>query len=212
MNERLGLTPRANGLGARMRTPGPSRVRGGRARPCEDDRMVEDSDAVPGWDAAYEDLKRIARARLHAAGGLTQLNTTALVNETFAKWGHRADSSAFPTKGHFFAYAARVMRSLIVDMVRERQAERRGGGVEIQPLDTTLGRELASPEDDEAVEVDEALRSLQALEPRLAQVVEMRYYAGMSEAEIAAALGLSERTVRRDWEKARALLRTMLET
>lgn len=173
--------------------------------------MPEDNDAVPGWEAAYDELKRIARARLHAAGGLTQLNTTALVNETFAKWGHRADASAFPTKGHFYAYAARVMRSLIVDMVRERQAQRRGGDADLLPLDTALGSELASPTDDEAVQVDEALRSLQALEPRLAQVVEMRYYAGMSEAEIADALGLSERTVRRDWEKARALLRTMLQ-
>jgi RNA polymerase sigma factor (TIGR02999 family) len=169
------------------------------------------ADAVPGWDEAYGELKRIARARLHAAGGVTHLNTTALVNETFAKWGHRADASAFPSKGHFYSYAAKVMRTLIVDMVRERQTQRRGGDWQAVTLSTTLSSALAAPSDDEAVQVDEALGSLQAMEPRLAQVVEMRYYAGMSEAEIGAALGLSERTVRRDWDKARALLRTMLQ-
>lgn len=173
-------------------------------------------DAPPGWEAAYEELKRIAHARLHAAGGagggqgLTQLNTTALVNETFARWGHRADASQFPSRGHFFAYAARVMRSVVVDLVRERQAERRGGGWQGVTLDTALGNQLAAPQDDEALQVDEALQALQAVEPRLAQVVEMRYFAGMSEDEIAEVLGLSERTVRRDWEKARALLRSML--
>lgn len=168
-------------------------------------------DAVPGWDEAYGELKRIARARLHAAGGIAHLNTTALVNETFAKWGHRADTASFPSKGHFYAYAAQVMRTLVVDMVREHQAQRRGGGWQAVTLGTTLGSELAAPSDDEALQVDEALRSLQALEPRLARVVEMRYYAGMSEAEIGEAMGVSERTVRRDWEKARALLRTMLQ-
>lgn len=170
----------------------------------------DDLDAVPGWAEAYAELKHIAHARLRAAGGLTQLDTTGLVHETFARWGHRVDRSAFPTKGHFYAYAARVMRSLIVDMVRQRQAERHGGGLDRVTLDTALGAALPAPDDAEALQVDEALKALQAVEPRLAQVVDMRYFAGMSEAEIADALGLSERTVRRDWDKARALLRTML--
>ena len=173
--------------------------------------MPDDLDAVPGWAEAYDELKRIAHARLRAAGGLTQLDTTGLVHETFARWGHRADRSAFPSKGHFYAYAARVMRSLIVDLVRQRQAERRGGDLEHVTLDTALGAALPAPAaDDEALQVNEALEALQAVEPRLAQVVDMRYFAGMREAEIAEALGLSERTVRRDWDKARALLRTML--
>jgi len=171
---------------------------------------AQDPDAVPGWAEAYAELKHIAHARLRAAGGLTQLDTTGLVHETFARWGHRADRSAFPSKGHFYAYAARVMRSLIVDLVRQRQAERRGGDLERVTLDTALGAALPAPAEDEALQVDEALQALQAVEPRLAQVVELRYFAGMAEAEIAEALGLSERTVRRDWDKARALLRSML--
>ncbi|MCE2659913.1 MAG: sigma-70 family RNA polymerase sigma factor [Rubrivivax sp.] len=167
-------------------------------------------DAVPSWEDAYTELKQIARARLHASGGLTQLNTTALVSETFVRWGHRMDPSAFPSKGHFFAYAARVMRSVVVDLVRERAALRRGGDWQAVTLDTQVGERLAAPSDEEVLQVDEALGALQALEPRLAEVVNMRYFAGMTEPEIAEALGLSERTVRRDWEKARALLCSML--
>jgi RNA polymerase sigma factor (TIGR02999 family) len=170
-----------------------------------------DEDTPPGWAAAYEDLKRIARARLHAAAGPAPLNTTALVHETFARWGHRADLGRFPSKGHFFAYAARVMRSVVVDLVREQRAASRGGDWQGVTLDTQLGERLAAPEPDEALQVDEALQALATVEPRLTQVVEMRYYAGMSEAEIAQVLGVSERTVRRDWEKARALLRSMLQ-
>lgn len=167
-------------------------------------------DDLPGWAEAYDELKRIAHARLRDAGGLTHLDTTGLVHETFARWGHRADRSAFPSKGHFYAYAARVMRSLIVDLVRRRQAERRGGDLERVTLDTALGAALPAPEAHEALQVDEALKALEAVEPRLAQVVDLRYFAGLGEAEIAEALGVSERTVRRDWDKARALLRTML--
>lgn len=171
---------------------------------------AQDDDAAPGWAAAYDELKKIARARLHAAGGLPHLNTTALVNETFMKWGERAAGQSFASKGHFYAYAAQVMRSVIVDLVRERAAQRRGGGWQPVTLDTQLRNELPAPMDDEALQVDEALKSLQQVEPRLAQVVEMRYYAGMTEAEVADVMGVSERTVRRDWDKARALLRSML--
>lgn len=170
-----------------------------------------DPDAPPGWAEAYPELKRLARARLRAAGTLTHLNTTALVNESFMKWGQRAAPGDFPSRGHFFAYAARVMRSIIVDEVRQRLSQRRGGGWQAVTLDTALGEALPAPDDDEALKVDEALAALQTLEPRLARVVEMRYYAGMTEAEIAQVLGLTDRTVRRDWDKARALLRRMLE-
>ncbi|MEN9627874.1 MAG: hypothetical protein RJA10_1101 [Pseudomonadota bacterium] len=172
--------------------------------------MAETDDAVPSWEDAYPELKRIAHARLHASGGLTQLDTTALVNESFLRWGHRASGHDFPTKGHFFAYAARVMRSVVVDMVRERAAQRRGGSWEQVTLDTRMGELLAASDDREVLQVDEALQALQAVEPRLAQVVDMRYFAGMTEAEIADVLAVSERTIRRDWEKARALLRVML--
>lgn len=172
--------------------------------------MDDSDDLPPSWEQAYPELKQIARARLHAGGGLTGLNTTALVSETFLRWGHRADRGAFPSKGHFFAYAARVMRSVVVDLVRERSALRRGGAERPLTLDTQLGEQLAAPDDDEVLQVNAALQQLQAVEPRLAEVVDMRYFAGMTETEIAQVLGVTERTIRRDWEKARALLRTML--
>jgi RNA polymerase sigma factor (TIGR02999 family) len=97
------------------------------------------------------------------------------------------------------------MRSVIVDYARARAAERRGGDAEHLVLDTQLSEQIAAPEND-ALRVHEAMEVLEQAEPRLAQVAEMRFFGGLSEPEIAQALGLSERTVRRDWEKARLLL------
>jgi RNA polymerase sigma factor (TIGR02999 family) len=102
------------------------------------------------------------------------------------------------------------MRSVIIDAVRERQAERRGGDAPHLPLDTPLADVLASGED-ELIGVHEALDALAQVEPRLAQVVEMRYFGGYSEVEIGRTLGLTERTVRRDWDKARLLLGALLK-
>jgi RNA polymerase sigma factor (TIGR02999 family) len=106
---------------------------------------------------------------------------------------------------HFLAYAATAMRSIIVDWARATRAERRGGGADHVPLDTDNGGSVAQAED-EVLDVDAALASLAKLDPRLVEVVEMRYFGGMSDDEIGQALGLTGRTVRRDWEKARLLL------
>jgi RNA polymerase sigma factor (TIGR02999 family) len=167
--------------------------------------------------ALYSELKLIARARLRRAGAAQlQLNTTALVHESYLRLlrSEAAPASAAPefaSPGHFLAYAARVMRSVVVDLAREQAAERRGGGQGALSLDTESLAALPGPAPEpEALAVHEALLALQAVEPRLAQVVEMRYFGGLSESEIAAALGLTERTVRRDWLKARALLLSML--
>ncbi|MEK8048887.1 ECF-type sigma factor [Ideonella sp. DXS22W] len=173
----------------------------------------------PAWAAAYPELKKIARARLHAAvpagAPVAGLNTTALVHESFLRLAQRLEALQFSSHGHFYAYASQVMRSVIVDLVREQQAQRRGGDLQAVTLDTALSEALATPADGteteaEALRVDAALTALARVEPRLAQVVEMRYFAGMNDLEIAQALGLTDRTVRRDWDKARALLRTML--
>ncbi len=172
-----------------------------------------DADDLPpaSWEAAYPELKKIARARLHAAQhGAPGLSTTALVHESFLRLAGRVDALQFDSRGHFYAYAARVMRSVIVDLVREQAADRRGGGAAHVTLDTVVADGLAGPDDAEALRVDEALTALATVEPRLAQVVEMRYFAGMSDDEIARVLGLTDRTVRRDWDKARLLLRSML--
>ncbi len=161
------------------------------------------------WDEAYPELKKIARARLHASGAHSALNTTALVNESYLRLRDRVGQLDFASPGHFYAYAARVMRSVIVDELRASLAERRGGGADHVTLDTVVAGQLVSPGDD-TLQIDTALTALAAVEPRLAQVVEMRYFAGMTDLEIAEALGVTDRTVRRDWDKARALLRTMV--
>ncbi|WP_345304081.1 ECF-type sigma factor [Lysobacter hankyongensis] len=159
------------------------------------------------FGAAYDELKKLARARLARSGPMTLLDSTALVNEIWLRLSGK-QTLQVDTRRRFFAYAAQVMRAVIVDQLRERHAERRGGGARNVTLDTALGDGITG--DDEALQVHEALESLAQLEPRLAQVVEMRYFGGMTELEIGEALGLTDRTVRRDWEKARLLLASML--
>lgn len=171
-------------------------------------------DAAPAaleslFSAAYDDLKRMAHQRLRRSEPVTLLDTTALVHESYLRFLH-AGKIDFADRTHFIAYCARVMRSVIVDFARARQAERRGGDAEHLVLDTALVERLAAPEND-VLRVHEALDVLAQADERLAQVVEMRYFGGLSEAEIAQALGLSERTVRRDWERARLLLLAALE-
>lgn len=155
----------------------------------------------------YGELRLLARSRLRDVGELTLLDTTALVHESFLKL--RGTAGDFPSRHHFLAYAAKAMRSIVVDAVRARRAQRRGGGSEHLTLDTALGERLGH-HDDEVLRVHEALDELAAREPRPAQVVELRYFGGLGEAEIAAALGVTERTVQRDWAKARLFLAAAL--
>ena len=157
----------------------------------------------------YDDLHRLARSRLRQHRTMTLLDTTSLVHESYLKLVGQA-ALAVEDRHHFFAYAARVMRSVIVDFARARQAERRGSGAEHVVLDTALSEKLAGPETD-VLRVHEALEVLEQAEPRLAQIVEMRYFGGMTELEIAEVLNVTDRTVRRGWEKARLLLMAALE-
>ena len=165
-------------------------------------------DALVG--AAYPELRKLARSRLRDGGRCTVLDTTALVHESYLRFINGGQLRG-ETRRAFFAYASQVMRSVIVDTVRERMAERRGGGLAVLTLDTAQADNLPSSEA-AVLEVHEALQSLAQVEPRLAQVVEMRYFGGYSEAEIGAALDLTERTVRRDWDKARLLLGAILRS
>ena len=160
------------------------------------------------WSGLYPDLKQLARARLRRSGHNTLLDTTGLVNDAYLRVAGAA-SLREASPGQFLAYAARTMRSVVIDLARERQAARRGGDAIHLTLSTELMEGMPMAQD-EPLEVDRALRDLATVEPRLGQVVEMRYFGGFTEAEIGAALGLTERTVRRDWEKARLLLRAML--
>ena len=159
------------------------------------------------WSGLYGDLKQLARSRLRRSGPITLLDTTGLVNDAYLRMaaGRRPD---YGSSEQFLGYASRVMRSVVIDLVRERQAERRGGDMERITLNTEVIGGVAAEE--ELLGVDQALENLARLEPRLCQVVEMRYFGGFTEAEVGAALGLTDRTVRRDWEKARLLLRAML--
>lgn len=156
------------------------------------------------FQALYPDLRRIARARLapHVRG--TMLDTTALVHEAYLKF----EQAARLTPGdrtHFLAYAARVMRSIIVDAARAGRSQRRGGDAVQVTLDTDVA-EAAAAGEEQLLDVDAALQRLLQVDERLARVVEMRYFGGMTEVEIGEALGVTERTVRRDWEKARLML------
>jgi RNA polymerase sigma factor (TIGR02999 family) len=156
----------------------------------------------------YNELRRLARSRLAAGGRHTLLDTASLVHEAYLRM-QRDGGVALNDREHFLAYAATTMRSVVIDFVRRRNADRRGGGVEHVTLDTRAAEELGAS-DDEILAVHDALETLAKVDPRLVSVVEMRYFAGLSDLEIANALGLSDRTVRRDWDRARLLLAEML--
>ncbi len=157
---------------------------------------------------AYDELRTRARAQLRDGGRNTLLDTTVLVHESYLRFLHAGQLTG-AERGYFFSYAAQVMRSVIIDFARQRQAQRRGGDVVHLPLSTQLAEELPASED-QLVRINEALEALQQVDGRLVRVVEMRYFAGMTEEEIALALGVTDRTVRRDWQKARLLLAAML--
>jgi len=154
----------------------------------------------------YGELQRLARSRMRQSGNLTLMDTTALVHESYLRI-HQAGKPDFADRKHYLAYAAKAMRSIVIDLVRTRQAERHGGGALHLPLDTAISDSVpAAQEDAEILQVHAALQELAEVDPRLGQVVEMRYFGGLSEAEIAASLGVTERTVQRDWQKARLFL------
>jgi RNA polymerase sigma factor (TIGR02999 family) len=172
-------------------------------------RLGDDAALDQLCSVMYRELRELAHARLKRSEQITLLDTTSLVHEAYLRLTKvgRLDVSG---RAHFLAYAARVMRSIIVDFVRQRRADRRGG----EQLHVTLNTDIAESahaEIDQVIRVNDALLDLEQVDGRLVRVVEMRYFAGMSEQEIAECLGVTERTVRRDWEKARALLSAALQ-
>jgi RNA polymerase sigma factor (TIGR02999 family) len=159
--------------------------------------------------AAYDELRRLAGSRLRDGGRNTLLDTTALVHECYLRFV-KVGQLRIEDRRAFFGYASRVMRSVIVDSARERLAECRGGGLSPLTLSTELVEGLADS-DETVLKVHEALDDLAQADARLAQVVEMRYFGGYSEREIAETLEVTERTVQRDWEKARLILGAALK-
>ena len=160
------------------------------------------------FEASYAELKRLAHARLWAANMGNKFATESLLHESYLKLSEIA-SLDLPDRKHFFAYASEVMRSIILDAVREANAQRRGGGL----ADVTLNTDLAevSPKGGDVEAINDALNNLQQISPDLAALVEMRFFGGLTEAEIAETLGVTDRTVRRQWVKAQAALLILLE-
>lgn len=160
----------------------------------------------------YPDLKRAARGIRRRTGGSSTLQTTALIHEAYLKF---AGGGQWQSRHHFLAAAAVAMRHVLVDQARARMTLRRGEGIRPVSLDATDGAGLHeslghADQQDLCVAVGDAVEALGRLEPRLARVVECRYFAGFTEAETAGILGVTTRTIRRDWVKARAWLRAEL--
>jgi RNA polymerase sigma factor (TIGR02999 family) len=155
------------------------------------------------FSALYAELHRLAQAQLARQGNGMSLGTTTLLHEAYLDMSRR-EGSVFPDEGRFMAYAAKVMRSLIVDYARDRRAQKRGGAFEITTLDEeSAGR---SPESEDLDEIHAALERLGEVDPSLAEVVDLKFFCGFSFGEIAAMRGTSERTVQRNWERARIFL------
>ena len=159
------------------------------------------------FTALYSELHRLAKRELARGGvGLT-LGTTTLLHEAYLDISQR-EAVAFPDRGRFMSYAARVMRGLIIDYARSRQALKRGGHFEITSLTGEVGEGVADAP--ELSRISAALDDLAAVDPPLAQIVDLKFFCGFSFAEIAAMRGLSERTVQRHWDKARIYLHRRL--
>jgi len=157
------------------------------------------------FELTYDELRRLARYRLQTVERAAVMDTTGLVHECYLRLAS-AKKLAVEDRVHFFRYAGRAMRCVIVDMARGALRTKRGNGERPLSLSTTICESTSAAAEEEVLSVHDALDDLAQIDPRLVQVVEMRYFAGMTEADIATALGVTDRTIRRDWEKARLLL------
>lgn len=170
----------------------------GRGDPAAFDRVVP---------LLYQDLRRAARLQLRRLRVGDTLDTTGLVHEAYLRLVDQTRAT-YQDRGHFLAASAMAMRHILIDHARSRQREKRGGG---RPPETLDDRALSvSADADRLLDIDRALEKLAAVDPRLVRTVECRFFAGLSEEETAAALGVSLRTAQRDWLKARAWLRQAL--
>ena len=164
------------------------------------------------YSAIYDELRRLARARRRKQFSIGEtLNTTALVHETYLKLC-KIPHPSFTDREHFLAVAATAMRQILVDEARRRLRAKRGGGARHEPIDEGAVDDVAVVRDAATVlTVHDSLKELGQSNPRLEKVIEFRFFGGMTEREAATALDLTERTIRRDWVKARAWLRLHLE-
>jgi RNA polymerase sigma factor (TIGR02999 family) len=163
------------------------------------------SDAL--FSTLYRDLHRMARRELAKRGAGMTLSATTLLHEAYLDIAVR--ERGFPDRNRFMAYASRVMRGLIIDYARRRQAQKRGGLFEITALSTDVAE--AVPDTTELTRISDALDALAKIDDRLATIVDLKFFCGFSFGEIAAMQGVSERTVQRDWEKGRIFLHQALQ-
>jgi RNA polymerase sigma factor (TIGR02999 family) len=175
-----------------------------------------DGDAAAGdrlYVAAYDELKEIAHRSLRSRGRGDQLQTTVLVNECYLKLATAGAVDA-RTRGHFLALCARAMRQIIVDSARRQLADKRGGDrqpITIENLDLESGEPSQSLTPEAVAALDQALSDLDRRDPRLARIAECRIFSGMECAEVAQVLGVTERTVQREWLRVKSLLVLALE-
>jgi RNA polymerase sigma factor (TIGR02999 family) len=159
------------------------------------------------FTALYDELHRMARRELARRGAGVTLGATTLLHEAYLDISDR-EGAAFPDRNRFMGYASRVMRGLIIDYARRRQAQKRGGQFEITSIATEIAESV--PDAEHLSRLSDALDELEATDPRLARVVDFKFFCGFSFQEIAVMVGASERTVQRDWEKARIYLHRVL--
>lgn len=157
--------------------------------------------------ALYGELHRLAEREVRRQGGSSPFSATTLLHEVYLAIGPRHDGQ-FPDQSRFLAYAAKAMRGVLVDRVRAQYAGKRGGGVRDATLDTGNAQLVSDPH--ELIAIHDAMASLESADPELARVVDLRFFCGFTFAEIAAVHQVSERTVQRQWEKARLFLRHVL--
>jgi RNA polymerase sigma factor (TIGR02999 family) len=168
---------------------------------------VRDQDPQQLFVSLYDELRRLAQRKLRQGGAAHAMGATTLLHEVYLTV-HARDGVVFPDHARFLAYASRAMRGLIIDHARSRQTLKRGAGFEITSLPTEIPE--AAAQSTELQRLSDAVERLAAIDARLAEVVDLKYFGGFSFAEIAAMWDMSERTVQRDWEKARIFLHTCL--
>jgi RNA polymerase sigma factor (TIGR02999 family) len=168
---------------------------------------ARDQDPQQLFVSLYDELRRLAQRKLRQGGAAHAMGATTLLHEVYLTV-HARDGVVFPDHARFLAYASRAMRGLIIDYARSRQTLKRGAGFEITSLPTEIPE--AAAQSTELQRLSDAVERLAAIDARLAEVVDLKYFGGFSFAEIAAMWDMSERTVQRDWEKARIFLHTCL--
>jgi RNA polymerase sigma factor (TIGR02999 family) len=175
--------------------------------------MPETDVTAPSFETLYGELRHMARRELYKGSQVGQMSPTTLLHEAYLQMSGRTDLQ-FADRAHFMAYAARAMRGIAIDHARARSAQKRGGGLDIIALDTFVSDSARAPEDaaaEDLEQIGQAVERLAAIDPRLAELVDLKFFAGLTFAEIAALRGSSERTAQRDWDKARALLHGLLQ-